>query len=324
MNTLNDVKPVVVVSKCLGFAKCRYNGITLPNEKVDLLAPFVEYRPVCPEVEIGLGVPREPIRVVNIDDVYHLYQPATQRDITGDMQHFADSFLDSVGEVDGFILKDRSPSCGIKDVRVYHPNGMPMGGGANGFFGTAVTERYPLYPIETEGRMSNFTIREHFFTKLFTFARFRLVKKTQAMNELVGFHARNKFLLMSYSETIMRKLGRIVANHEKKPVADVFDDYEQLLRQAFVKVPRFTSNINVLFHVLGFVSDDMNTGEKAYFLECIEKYRNNKVPLSVPVSVIRSYIVGNDIKYLLEQTFFEPFPEDLIEITDSGKGRKMK
>ncbi len=180
-----SVKPIILVSKCLGFDACRYNGISLPNEKVDALAPFVEYKPVCPEVEIGLGVPRNPIRIVNNDASFRLYQPSTNRDITQDMTDFADRFLSSIGEVDGFIFKDRSPSCGLKDVKVYHPNGHPMGGGANGFFGSAVCNLFPGYPIETEGRLSNFRIREHFLTQLFTLTRFRYMKK-KSFNECSG------------------------------------------------------------------------------------------------------------------------------------------
>ncbi len=144
------------------------------------------------------------------------------------------------------------------------------------------------------------------------------------MNALVQFQAQNKYIFLANNETVMRQLGRIVANHEKLPIDKVYELYEQHLRKVFLKVPRFTSNINVLLHALGYVSDAMKSAEKAYFLECIERYRNNKVPLSVPVSVIRSHIVGNEVQYLLEQTYFQPYPEDLIEITDSGKGRTMK
>jgi uncharacterized protein YbgA (DUF1722 family)/uncharacterized protein YbbK (DUF523 family) len=317
-------KPVVYVSKCLGFDACRYNGITLPNAKVDMLKEFVEFRPVCPEVEIGLGVPRQPIRLVLVGDEKRLHQPASQRDLTAEMTSYINNLCAGIDIVDGFILKDRSPSCGIKDVKLYTEAGMPCSGSESGFFGGAILERFPDVPAETEGRLSNFKVREHFLIRMFTQTRFRILKKRCVMSELVDFHAKNKFLIQSYNESMLRKMGRVVANHDKKSVADVFDVYNRLLCSALSKAPRYTSNINVLMHALGFVSKNLLPREKAYFLDSLERYRAGRIPLSVPVGVIKAHLVRYEVTYMLDQTFFEPYPEALVEITDSGKGRAIR
>ena len=317
-----SVKPVVVVSKCLGFAHCRFNGLTISSHTVDKLRLHVEFRPVCPEVEIGLGIPRDPVRIVKESDEMRLVQPATGDDVTDKMTGFAESFLNSVGEVDGFILKSRSPSCGLKDVKIY-PN-MEKGSSGmrgSGFFGGAVMDKFPSSPIEDEGRLTNFRIREHFFTKLFTMARFRAVRSSNSMKELVRFQTENKLLLMAYNQEKMRFLGRIVANPEKKPFGEIIEGYEENLVGAFSRAPRYTSNINVLMHGLGYFSNELSSDEKAFFLDSLERYRAESVPLSVPLNIIRSFVVRFQEDYLAQQTFFEPYPEELMEITDSGKGR---
>ncbi len=318
------VKPKLIVSKCLGFAHCRYNGLIISDEFVSELQPHVDFNPVCPEVEIGLGVPREPIRVISVDEKLRLVQPATGRDVTDEMLGFTDSFLSSVEEVDGFILKSRSPSCGIKDVKVFRgmEKSAPVSRDA-GFFGRAVSGRFPHLAIEDEGRLTNFRIREHFLAKLFTFSSFREIKASNSMKELVRFHSENKLLLMAYNQKELRILGRITANHEKKPFAEVIEGYGQHLFNAFSCAPRYTSNINVLMHAMGYFSKGLSHSEKSFFLDSLERYRSGKVPLSSNTSILRSWVIRFENEYLMQQTFFEPYPEGLIEITDSGKGRKL-
>jgi uncharacterized protein YbgA (DUF1722 family) len=141
------------------------------------------------------------------------------------------------------------------------------------------------------------------------------------MRDLVAFHSQHKLLLMAYNQTRMRELGRIVANPDKRPVRDVWAAYANGLSAALAIAPRRTSAINVLMHGFGYVSDDLTSGEKAFFLDSLEQYRNQHVPLSVPTSVIRSWIVRFDVGYLADQVYFEPYPQDLVEVLDSGKGR---
>jgi uncharacterized protein YbgA (DUF1722 family)/uncharacterized protein YbbK (DUF523 family) len=294
----------------------------LPEPFIRKLVPFVTFIPICPEFEIGLGIPRDPIRVVLKNTRHHLLQPDSGRDVTSAMNKFSKEYLTSLSQVDGFILKGRSPSCGIKDVRIYP--GIDQSGAVgkgSGLFAEAVLERFADLPVEDEGRLSNFNIREHFLTRLFALAAWRAADKVRSMKNLVAFQAANKLLLMAYNQKEMRILGRIVANHEKKEIGKMFNEYGRHFRLALSVKPRHQSHINVLMHALGYFSDKLTKSEKRHFLGLLEKYRDGKTPLSVPISLTQSWIARFDETYLAEQTFFEPYPEALVEITDSGKGR---
>jgi uncharacterized protein YbgA (DUF1722 family)/uncharacterized protein YbbK (DUF523 family) len=311
------VKPKVVVSKCLGFAKCRWNGTTIPDYFIDSLRKHVNFIPVCPEVEIGLGTPRPPIRIVN----KRLIQPKTGRDVTDKMNTFSDRFLNKLKDVDGFILKYKSPSCGLKNVPIYPSTGRVQAKSSGpGFFGKKVLEKFKGLPIEDEGRLRNFKIREHFLTSLFTLADFRKVKQSKSIPKLLDFHTRNKFLLMAYNQKELKILGQILANQTKN-FKITAEEYEEHLRLALSKKPRYTSNINVLLHTYNHFSKKLNAKEKNYFHHLIEEYRDARIPLSSILILLKDWVMRFDDEFLAKQTFFQPYPEDLISITDSGKGR---
>lgn len=164
-------------------------------------------------------------------------------------------------------------------------------------------------------------IREHFLTKLFLSARFRAAKKIGSPGALVRFQTEQKLLLMAYHQKELRLLGKIVGNQDRRSNAEVWQLYETHLQQALSRPARYTSNINVLMHGLGYFSRQLSAKEKAHFLDLLEQYRTARVPLSAPVSVVRSWIERFENDYLATQVFFEPYPPSLIEITDSGKGR---
>ncbi len=311
-------RPVVVVSRCLEFDSCRWNGLMISSTEVRALVPLVEFIPVCPEVEIGLGVPRKPIRVVERKGVQRLVQSETERDLTADMRDFSADWLGRLGEVDGFILKDRSPSCGIKDVKVYPSIGKvsALHTKGTGFFGQAVEARFGHLAVETEGRLYDQRLRRHFYTKLFTMAEFRALKKNPSAKELVRFHSDNKYLLMAYNQSVLKQMGRVVANHEKISPAAQCEAYDLLLRQALAKPPRVTSIINVLQHCLGYFSGKLAPKEKKFFLEQTEKYRDGRLPQGVLNALLYSWVMRFNEEYLEPQTFFRPFPEALEEKTE--------
>jgi uncharacterized protein YbgA (DUF1722 family)/uncharacterized protein YbbK (DUF523 family) len=313
------VRPKVVISKCLEFDHCRYNGEMISSPIVAKLREYVDFLPVCAEMEIGLGVPRNSLRIILDKGKYRLVQPASGKDVTEEMNIFCTDFLDSVGDTDGFILKFRSPSCGFKDVKVY-PSAAKSGAieKTSGYFGGAVLRRYPFLPIEDEGRLRNIRIKEHFMTKLFIFAVFRKIKSEEAMKDLVRFHTENKYLFMAYNQAELRKLGAIVANNEKKPFKELISEYEVHLYNVISKPARYTSNINVLMHALGHFSEKLSSREKALFFDWIQKYREGKTSLCPAINTIRSWIVRFEDQYLLNQTFFEPYPEGLMEVDPSG------
>jgi len=322
MHVRSFAKPRVVVSKCLEFAACRYNGAKIPDKFIRQLEPFVSFKKVCPELAIGLGVPRDPIRILTYKNEYRLVQPATGKDLTSKMKIFTKKFSDALGEIDGFILKSRSPSCGIKDVKIKSGrDGKTLVGKGAGMFGGLIAERFPGLAVEDEGRLTNFRIREHFLTKIFLYADFREVKKARKIQKLIGFQANNKLLLMAYNQKQLRILGKIVANHEKHNIDRVLSDYQNNLYHALNKSPRYTSNINALMHALGYFSKQLLSEEKSYFLKSLDKYRNEQLPLSALTGIIRAWIIKYKNDYLAGQTFFEPYPNELISISDSGKGR---
>ncbi len=314
-------RPRLVVSKCLGFDHCRYDGSIIPSPVVDALRNWVEFIPVCPELELGLGVPRQPLRLVRIGEEVRLLQPATGRDLTEAMRSFAAAFLNSLPPVDGFILKNRSPSCGIKDVKIYTTTEKaPAVGTGPGMFGGAVRQFFPDLPVEDEGRLTNRAIREHFFTAIFALARLREVVDSGQMKALVDFHTRHKFLLMAYNQTRLRELGRLVANPQRKPVQEVIAEYVARFRAAMARPPRRSAFVNVLMHALGYVSKGLSPAEKGYFLDLLTAYREERIPLSAPLSVLRSWVIRFEEPYLSDQVFLSPFPEALLSLSDSGRG----
>jgi uncharacterized protein YbgA (DUF1722 family)/uncharacterized protein YbbK (DUF523 family) len=307
-------KPSVVISKCIEFESVRWNAQIINNDFVKSLIPHVDAIPVCPEVGIGLPVPRDTLRIVRIDDEDRLIQPKTGKDFTDVMREFTEGFLGSLPPIDGFIMMSNSPSSGLSHVKIYAgvENAPVIERGA-GMFGRVVKERFGHLAVEDEGRLRNPTIREHFLRKLFLFADFR-INTGNDTKDIVDFHTRHKLLLKSYNQKEMRNLGKIVANHEKKPYEEVYEEYRNGLQKVMIRAPSCGNNINVLQNSMGYFSDDLKKVEKDYFLEKLEQYREGKIPLIGPVDIMKSWIIRFDEEYLLKQSYFNPYPEDLLDV----------
>ncbi len=307
-------KPEIIISRCIEFDNCRYNSQMISSDFVKKIKPFVNFKTVCPEVEIGLGIPRSPVRVVLKDKIKKLVQPETGKDFTKKMNDFTNDFLKKIENIDGFILKSRSPSCGIKDVKIYPTSdkSAPIYR-ESGFFGENVLKLFPSIAIEDEARMRNPAIREHFLRKIYTNSSFKDVIKSMDINELIKFHSENKFLFMSYGQKYLKKLGQIVANNKKISLIQLFIEYEQNLYLVFKRGARCTNNINVLQHTFGYVSDNLNSDEKKMFLNSITDFREGRVSLSVPLNLIKSWVLRFGVDYLRNQTFFEPYPVELLD-----------
>ena len=273
---------------------------------------YVDLVPVCPEVEIGLGVPRDPLRIVRQNDSLHLIQPATGLDLTKRMESFSTRFLGSLGDVDGFILKSKSPSSAIKDARIY-PNEKRVAaiGHGPGVFGKAVLDNFSDKAIEDEKRLLNDRIREHFLTKLYTLAYYRRIRESATGNALVDFQGRNKLLLTAYNQIQLHIMGRLVAERKSKPLNDTLIEYEKHLSEALRRPPKIGSNCNVLTKAAGYFTSKLTHEEKVFFLDSVEQYRSGLTPMSAPLSILKSWIVRFKEDYLAQQTFFEPFPEKL-------------
>lgn len=316
----SENKPTIVVSRCLGFCKCRYNGDVIADDFVQELKEHVNYITVCPEADIGLGIPRNPLRLVLEHEKVELYQPAEEKVWTKEMQQYAEAFFESPGRIHGFILKGRSPSCGIKDVKIYIGKEKAAGSAKGvGLFASYALKLYPYLPIEEEGRLTNYAIREHFLTKLYTFFRFQKVKDSNSMRELVKFHSDHKYLLLAYNQNQSKILGKIVANHEKRTFQEITDDYELHLGQAFARLPGRNNYINAFMHVFGYFSDALTGREKEFMLDRFQKYKEDKIHISVVLNLLRTYVIKYNQEYLLDQVIWEAYPEALLDISDSGK-----
>ena len=304
------IKPKIIISKCLEHDACRFDGQLINNKYIKKLKKFIEFSTVCPEVEIGMGIPRKPIRIIHDNNQTILKQSDTGIDWSKKMNNFSQKYISEIDDIDGFILKSASPSCGINSTKIFqkkHP--APIGKG-NGLFADQIVENFPNHPKEEEKRLNNAILREHFFTSIFTIADFRSVNNFETLYQ---YHAKHKYLFMSYNQTLMRKMGKIAANDDKLKIEAVKNNYYQCLLILFLKKSRYKSNINTHMHVMGYFKKFLSSPEKKLFLENLELYRDKKLPISGINNMLHSWIVRFDNEYLLNQSFFNPFPKDLIE-----------
>ncbi|MCB9730223.1 MAG: DUF1722 domain-containing protein [Deltaproteobacteria bacterium] len=315
-------RPRLGLSRCLELEACRYDGARIPSALVRKLAPHVELVSVCPEVAIGLGVPRDTLRLVRGGGgEVRLVQPATGADLSQRMDAFAQGWLDQAPPLDGFILKYRSPSCGPGDVRVYAgTDRSPVVGKAPGLFAAALLARRPDLAVEDEGRLENARIRDHFLTRLFAMAALRALADAPTMARLVAFHARYKLLLLVHHQALMRELGRVVANPRGQAVEAVCTEYAEGFARAMARPARRVAHVNALQHALGHFKDSLQPAERARFIELVDAFVARRVPLAAPLAVVRSWCARDEHPWLDGQAWFEPYPQALVEMRDSGKG----
>lgn len=309
--------PNVVISRCINIEAVRYDGGIIHDAFAEVLGKYVNYIPVCPEVGIGLSIPRQTLRLVRERDEVRLMQPATGRDFTAEMREFSAQFLDSIEDVDGFLLKSRSPSSGVSGVKIYPSlDKSAHVGTGSGLFAAEVLKRFPHHPIEDEGRLHDRDLRNHFLMKLFAYHDFRMFKKNvRGMKDLVAFHTRYKLVYSAYSQKHARIMGRVIANHEHRPLQDVVRAYDNEFVQLFDRRPSYRSHINVLMHALGHVTDSIAPAERRHFLGLLDKYGNKWIPVTVPIEVMRNHLLRIGNEYLLGQKYFNPYPEELLYFT---------
>ena len=304
------LKPKIIISKCLEFEACRYDGQIINNKYIKSLKKFIDFKPVCPEVEIGMSIPRDTIRIVDNKEGKLLYQPETGKDFGKKMNDFSKSYLEKVNNIDGFILKTNSPSCGVFSAKIYpKKKNSPADRRGSGFFTEQVLNKFPNHPIEEEKRLNNVFIREHFYTSIFTIADF---KNVADFDKLYKYHAKHKYLFMSYNQLLMKKMGNTAANNNNKMFDEIIMEYYKYLLILFSKKSRYPSNINTQMHVMGYFKKFLNTKEKKHFLDTLDLYRNKKLPISSVNTILYSWIFRFENEYLMEQSFFNPFPNDLI------------
>ncbi len=310
-----DEKIRLGVSSCLLGAQVRYDGgHKLDRYLRDTLGEYVDYVPVCPEVEVGLPIPRDTLRLVSGEkDEVRLVFSRSGEDMTERMERWAKNRVVELEgeELDGFVFKSKSPSSGMERVKVYDRNGIPKNTGV-GVFARIFKEHFPLLPVEEEGRLNDAKLRENFITAIFTLRRWRqLLKARTGVGGLVDFHTRHKLLILAHSEKIYREMGRLVANSRKLDSAELFDQYQVLLQQALKLKTTTRKHVNVMQHVMGYFKRDLNGDEKQEIIELIESYRQGLVPLIVPLTLLNHFVRKYDQPYLKQQVYLQPHPKEL-------------
>ena len=302
------------ISSCLLGEKVRYDGgHKLDHWLVDTLGAYVDYVPVCPEVEMGLPVPREALRQIGDPENPHLVTSRSGIDHTETMHTWAQR---RVAELEreglcGFIFKSKSPSSGMERVKVYNAQGMARKSGV-GIFARIFMEHFPLLPVEEEGRLHDPVLRENFIETIFVLQRWRQMLGAGASTAaLVDFHARHKLLLLAHSPELYRQMGRQVAASGVTPLAETLTEYQQMLLQALRRQTTVRKHVNVLQHLLGYFKRQLTAGEKEEVLETIENYRRGHLPLIVPVTLINHFVRKYDQPYLQNQVYLNPHPLEL-------------
>jgi uncharacterized protein YbgA (DUF1722 family)/uncharacterized protein YbbK (DUF523 family) len=303
------------VSACLLGREVRYDGgHKRDNFLVDVLGPFVEFVPVCPEFEAGLGVPRESLRLERTGVSIHMIGNKSRADRTSMMERFAARRTAALASDDlcGYVLKKDSPSCGLERVRVYGPSGMPSRDGV-GLYAAALIERYPNLPIEEEGRLNDPRLRENFIERIFAYRRLLSFFKTRwTIGGLVELHTAHKLVLMAHSPHAYSQLGRLVAGAKKMSRPEIPVRYVSETMAALRKIATPASHVNVLQHIIGYLREHLDAAARAELGDLIDDYRGGLVPLIVPLTLIRHYVRQFDIVYLRAQIYLEPHPKELM------------
>lgn len=315
---LNHYRPRLVVSRCLGFDPCRYNGQQLNSDFVERIRNHVEIVTVCPEADIGLGTPRAPVRLQQHGLDILMIQPATGVDVSEKMYAYNQQTLTSFRDVDGFVLKSRSPSCGPFNVKIYGENNHLKTAGGSGLFASAAMEMFPQAAIEDEGRLRNFHIREAFLIRVFALARLRYLIDHPSVAALTQFHASHKLLMMCFHQQMMRQCGRIASNSQGLPLSEMIGQYADVFRDALARQPRQSNIVNALYHGFGWVSEGLSAAEKKLFIDAVEEYRDDRVTLATLLHLLKSYVMRFEHDYLGSQYMLEPYPKALFDLSDTG------
>ncbi len=308
------VRPVIVVSKCLTGAKCRYDGVSRDNSFVRGLRDYARLTAVCPEMEIGLGCPRDRIIVVPTRSDTTLHQPATGRNLTRQMTAFSRRYLNALGEVDGFLLKSKSPSCGLRDCKWFETadeNARIVARGP-GLFAREVLRQHPDLPLEDERRTQQRRIREHWLTVVFARAAFRRIKKNRSYSALRTFHDKNRDLLRLYSRKHERLLDQLISEPSAPTATTLINTYEQLFTAAFKKRPRRGSARPMLLAALAHYSPNLWKKDKRDFEKALELYSEGQWELGDIIKTVQIWAVRYDKTFTRQQTFWQPYPRQLL------------
>lgn len=303
------------ISACLLGRKVRFDGGHKRDDfLVDTFGAYVQWVPICPEVEVGLGTPRETLRLVRDGSQVRMVMPKSGRDLTEEMQAFALKRVADMRTPDlcGFVLKKDSPSCGMERVKVYDGHGAPSKSGV-GFFARALMDRFPNLPVEEEGRLCDPALRDNFVARVFAYRRLcTLFDGRWTQGGLVKFHTAHKLLLMAHSPTGYSSLGRLVARGRELERRDMEQKYETRFMDSLKKIATRRLNTNVLQHIAGYFKKTLDDFSKTELHGLILDYHRGLVPLIVPITLIRHHVRACGVEYLAGQIYLDPHPRELM------------
>ncbi|MBP7529584.1 MAG: DUF523 and DUF1722 domain-containing protein [Syntrophorhabdaceae bacterium] len=306
-------KITIGISSCLLGEKVRYDeGHKHDRYITDTLGQFFDYVPVCPEVEYGLPVPREAMHLAGDVDNPRLVTVRTGVDHTEGMKKWAENKLEELArqELSGYIFKSKSPSSGMRGVKVYAGSAPPVHRGV-GIFAAAFMNRFPLTPVEDEGRLHDPGLRENFIERVFVFARWREFAEKGGSKDLIEFHSRHKLLIMAHSPKHLSALGKLVSG-KRGFGPDVRSLYIEMLMEGLRLIATIRKNTNVLHHIMGYFKKDLSGVEKKELLDIIDRYHRGLIPLVVPVTLLNHYVLNYDEPYLKGQYYLNPHPVELM------------
>ena len=312
-------RPRIGISKCLEFDMCRYDGSRINNNFVRIMRKYVDFITVCPEVGIGLGSPRKPIRLVNIDGQKNLYQPSTEKNLTDDMYNFTKKFVASNTKLDGFIFKRDSPTCGISDVRLYHKLGDHVGyDKTSGMFSEGVLREFPNIVKEDEKRLDNILIRENFLTRIFVLADLRESLENNSVEKLFGFFSRNMLLFLCHDKKLTAQLGSIFKIEDNFVV--VSQEFKNIIPTILSCIPKKNTIIDTYNYIFSLIKSNLSESEKSHYYSLIDEFENDLVSQYEISTLLYSWALRYDLKSIIDQSIFNPFPKNLLlDLVESKK-----
>ncbi len=303
------------VSSCLLGERVRYDGGDKRDRFLtDTLGAYVDWVLVCPEVESGLSVPREAMHLVGDIEAPRLVTIRTGVDHTSRMRKWAKKKVTSLAAEDlcGFVFKSRSPSSGMRGVKIYSPEGIPISTGS-GIFAKAFQDRFPLLPVEDEGRLHDPGLRENFIERVFVYKRWQeFMASDRTIGGLVAFHASHKLLVMAHSPKHYSALGKLVAEPKQYKRKELFERYCATLMEGLQIRATVRKNTNVLQHMAGYFKKQLSPDEKQELQDMIANYHQELVPLIVPITLLQHYVRKYNAEYLKQQAYLNPLPLELM------------
>lgn len=302
------------VSACMIGDAVRYNGQAAEDRFVNReLSKLVDFVKVCPEVGIGLGIPRETIRLVKKESGLRLVNYGGDKDFTEAMEEFSVTSGKKMAKenLSGFIFKKNSPSCGAFRVKIYNEKGVTQPDVSAGVYAAHIQEKFPWLPVEEDGRLNDAALRHNFIARVFAIKRWQEdVETNLSMKSVINFHQAHKYMLMSYSQDGLRKLGQLVANSEGKGVEELAHEYLMGFAELTKKPASRSKHVNVLFHLIGYFTQELDDFDKKEMVDNVENYRKGLIPLVLPITRIRHYVNKYAVDYLSGQAYLD-YPEEL-------------